>query len=784
MNVPQKLALGLLPLALVGTSCSGGGECDDAIALPPPPGIGGFGDFAFELRRDVYLGGEQLTGTAWHDLNGDGLQDVLELSVATSQLVVGLGLADGTFLEAQVLQTPELPWALELGDFDGDGRTDVAVGCLSDPLPAEPTVHGQLALFLQDEFGDLALVDTTPLAGAPRDLHRLVAGGGDFDSAGRDDLLAALREAGAVQRLRWEAGAWVLMGELSPATAGLADSVPLTVTTLDLEGDGDVDVVVGEDELVGAPDRIVAYRGDGFGGFLPAEVVLPIAAGPMVEGAGDVDGDGFDDLSVAQHEGSSALLLRGSEAGLTTIDEVEFDAALGGAVWDDLDGDGLFDVAASLVFEQAIAVRYQSAGTPTLAGLVFEPATAYNVGWAPHDLTVRDLPDPIDGLPDLVCANAGDVSILFNQGDRRFLAARGHEVGGEPRGVTVRDLDQDGNPDAIVLDQYQKQAVILRGLGDGTFATAAEVPLDPTLTETPGHAVVADFDGDGLEDVLVSVFDADEVRLLRNPGASLAFGTPSLTDATPTGSEPLGMGAADFDGDGLLDVLVANSADNTVRLLKGDGAGGFTPLLPFLLGAETRAVLAGDLDGDGLADAAVTLAESDGTDPRLAILKGDGAGGLENVASFPLGAVSSTIQSGDLDLDGDLDLVFGQSTVFTDEVTILLNQGALVFTSQTLAVGDDPGSLTIADVDDDGDADLVVPVGSGELRLALGDGTGAFPEVVPLPDSPFSLPVPYGIRSSAFSDLDGDGLADLLMVSPDSRLLWVGRNLGSTESDI
>jgi hypothetical protein len=248
------------------------------------------------------------------------------------------------------------------------------------------------------------------------------------------------------------------------------------------------------------------------------------------------------------------------------------------------------------------------------------------------------------------------------------------------------------------------------------------------------------------------------------------------------GSQPLGLDAADFNSDGKLDVLVANSIDQTVQLLIGTGTGSFTATAPLALGGNTLAVFAGDLDGDGFSDAVVTLVDPGEVNPRLALLRGDGAGGLTLAASFPLGSVSATIQASDLNLDGRTDLVFGQSTVFTDEVTILLNQGDFLFTSQTLVVGADPGSLSIADIDEDGDPDLVVPIGSGELRLALGDGTGAFPEVVPLPGSPFNLPVPFGTRASAFSDLDGDGLADLLMISPSTSFLWVARNLGTSSN--
>ena len=761
--------LGLSFTALL-SGCTGGGECGSIIAIPPPPGTGGFGDLAFELRQDVNVGGSLLTGAAFQDFNGDGLLDIAELSNFTTQLRIGRGLSDGTFLTTGILPTPAQPWSIEPGDYNGDDRVDLAVGC----LPGAGA--GQLALYLQDEFGDFVLSSTTPLAGTPLTMTRLWEGGGDLDAVGRDDLLVGLREPGVVQQLRLESGTWTLMASLKPESGGLSKGSPLTVTTMDMDGDLDFDVIVGEFDVVSAPHRVVAYQNDGMGGFFPATVVLPSLSSPLVANQGDVNGDGFDDLSISELGGTGALLLHGSEAGLLAIDSVDFGGPLSGAVWSDFDGDGLLDVAATRVYDQALGVRYGLPSGGGLLGLTFDEATYYNVGSGPHDLTLGY--SALDGLPDLLCANSGDISIVHNRGNKSFLAAKGYYVGDNPRRVVTGDLDQDGDIDVLTLDMYQKNAVFMAGQGDGTFVKTAEVALEPSGTATPGHVVLRDFDEDGMTDVLVSVFEAGDVRLLRNPG-SMVFGAPSVSDKTPVGAHPLGLDAADFNGDGHWDVLVANSTDESLQLLLGTGTGSFTAQPPIQLDGRTMAVYTGDLDGDGFADAVVTMAAANETNPRLKLFQGDGLGALVEKATFPLGNVSATIQVGDLNADGLMDLVFGQSTVFTDEVTILLNQDDFLFQDSTLVVGPDPGSLTIADIDEDGNLDLVVPIGGGELKLALGDGTGAFPEVLPLDGSDFSLPVPFGTNASTFADVNGDGLADLIMLSPYTSFLWVARNLGA-----
>ncbi len=776
----QRLPI-LLATALVSTlaGCSGGGDCSTISPIPPPPGTGGFGSFAFELRQDVSLGGFLLTGAEFADFNGDSLRDIAEIGSHTNELFIGIGLPDGTYLSTEILPTPEDPWSLAVGDYNGDGLTDVAVGCLQ---AAEPLLTGssggQLALYLQDSLGGFALTSVTPLIGEPLDIAMLELGASDLDAGTSDDLLVGLDGAGVVQQLRFESGNWILMSELRPTSGGLDEATPLSLAVLDLEGDGDLDILVGEIEVAnGGLDRIVSYTNDGLGGFLPAGMVFPTAAGPVIQNAGDVDGDGFDDLSVAQLSGTSSLLLRGTPGGLLFIEEAEMGGHQSSAVWHDFDKDGLFDVAAAMIEDQAIAVRFQeTASSATGAATSYSPIINYNVGLGPHGLVSGDFQG--DGLVDLACINSGDISILYNLDNRSFLGARGYSIGEAPQGVLVSDLDQDGHMDVVTVDTYQKHVTFLQGSATGTFEIVATVPLALAAEETPGHAVIRDFDEDGLADVLVSVYESGEVQLLRNPG-SLLFTLPSPADRTVVGAKPLGLDAADFNGDGHWDVLVANSADSSIQVLIGDGTGAFTVGAPIPMGGRTFAAFGGDLDDNGAPDAVITMTDLDGQNPRIALLEGDGLGGLTFKGGFPLGGVSATIQSGDLNLDGSVDLVFGQSTLFTDEISILINDGDFAFSLSTLVVGANPGSLSIADVDADGDADIVIPVGSGELRIALGDGTGEFPVIVPLESSVFGMPVPYGTTASAFADLNHDGLLDLLMVSPYSDYLWVARNLGT-----
>jgi len=744
----------LLAAAALGwtASCGGGGGGGGG----PQITLGSFQP-GFALRQDVQLGLGDVGEAEVIDLNGDGLLDFVETDFLGFEVKTALGNPDGTFTPFFSLPTPGAPWRLATGDYNGDGRFDLVAACTD----ANGGTNS-LALYEQAADGSFSPGPVALLDSAPIDVTRA-----RFGAVPSDRVLVVLPDERETRAYARTAGGELQRVWTYPSSSALTHS-PVSACAIDANADGRTDVIVGEvasDD--GVADRITVHQAQ-VGGFAAPSVLAPIAAYPLVDNVGDATGDGQEDLGVAQLAGGRALLFAAGPGGLTPPIEVDFGGTTSSILFADLDGDGIEDAAATLLEQDAVGVRLAT------GPLAWGPLSLYNVGELPRALQLARF--GLDDEPDLFCANVRDVSILHGTGGGQFRGARGFTVGDEPQFVRCVDLDEDGFVDAVCVDQFQKKVVFMRGQGDGTFVNVGQVPLTPSQVETAGFLLIDDFDANGLLDVVTTVNEAGEVQLMRNVG-SLPFTGPQAGDTVPVGADPLGFDAADVDGDGVLDIVVANSGENSFQVLLGRGTGGFATAAPIATPYRPLVVLVEELDGDGHLDVAVSTGEIDGTDTFLLLYAGDGAGGFAPAATLPLTTTGAVLHSGDFDEDGLADLVVSQTGVHSNRVHVLLNRGTFAFQQGSLEVGFRPGTLEIADIDLDGHLDLVVPLGTGQLRLALGDGSGGFPELVPPLGEQF--PVPHGSTASAFADVDGDGLPDLVLTSPDNPHLWVSLNDGS-----
>jgi FG-GAP-like repeat len=317
-----------------------------------------------------------------------------------------------------------------------------------------------------------------------------------------------------------------------------------------------------------------------------------------------------------------------------------------------------------------------------------------------------------DGDRDLAVTSGtlNRVEILRNNGSGRFaeIASSPEFVGGQPNSIDAADDDGDSDLDLLTANTAGDDVTVLRNNGHGNFVQAASSP--ESVGDNPTSVVAIDLDGDLDPDLAVANQDADTVSILRNRGNGNFTELSSSPESS--GDGPKKLAAGDLDGDGDADLAIADTFGSTVTLLRNDGAGDFVPYpgSPKVGGQFPSAIALPDIDGDADRD----LVFSNGGSQNVSVFRNLGGGNFAQLASSPEsiggGSSPSAIQAADLEGDGDQDLVVAVSG--SDGVAVLRNPGAgnfaLVPTSPE-TVGDFPVDVQAADLDGDTDPDLAIP---------------------------------------------------------------------------
>ena len=313
-----------------------------------------------------------------------------------------------------------------------------------------------------------------------------------------------------------------------------------------------------------------------------------------------------------------------------------------------------------------------------------------------------------DGDADVLSASYVDDQIAWyeNEGGGAFSALR--IIAADADGATsvyATDLDRDGDADMLSASRFDDKIAWYKNEGDGVFSAPRIIAADAHGAQSV-HA--ADLDGDGDADVLAALFDSDRVAWYENLGGGV-FSAPRMIAADVDGA--VSVHAADLDGDGDADVLSASWLADRITWYENRGGGAFSAPRTMAANArEARSVHAADLDGDGDAD---VLSASVGQD-SIAWYENQGGGTFSGARTIAAdgGDTARSVYAADLDGDGDADVL---STSYRYPIAWSENEGGGRFSApRTIASGAGAASVHAADLDGDGDADVLAGLLDGD----------------------------------------------------------------------
>ena len=698
--------------------------------------------------------GRSARNTEIGDFNGEGKLDLLisneclsDADCTQGTVAVLLGNGDGTYQPALVSNTAAVLASVAIGDFNRDGKLDVAVNNACQDVGC---TAGSVNILLGNGNGTFRSPVAYPSGG-----NAFSVESGDIDGDGKLDIVVVNGSNSAGVLLGNGDGTFKPVSAVTTSTSGNS-----AVFLGDFNGDNKLDLAVVTSSCDATPTctrsvNVLLGNGDGTFG-PPVGNQSTVGLNSQAVALADVDGDGKLDLAVVD----DCIPPTGTCGG-------EFvDVFLG-------NGDGTFIIAKSSVLSSADV---------TFIGLT--------------DLNGDGKPDAVTVDPDAAFA-----TVMLGNGDGTFQILNGYETDGtSPLFGALGDLNGDGKADVAVANACQVNfqnsctgaVVVLLGNGNGTLRGPAAYPV--TSNSSLESLAVADFNGDGRPDVAEltinfndpSLPSASMKVLLGQADGSFVTGVSTAVANTLVNSFNTPLVVGDFNRDGNADLVTTACLDQTcttvgLAVLLGLGDGTFRP--PVLsTPLATRALAVGDFNGDGNLDlASVTNTCTDPNDlvcnnGLVNILLGNGDGTFQTPVNYPfVGAETGSAAVGDLNLDGKLDLVVANSNCGEFDcpmgsLSVLLGNGDGTFqTSVNYSSGDfGANSVVLADLSGDGKLDLAVsnlgpcfssPCEINSIGVLLGKGDGSFQAAATTAGPTLSGTV----SSIAVADFDRDGKLDLAL---------------------
>jgi hypothetical protein len=650
------------------------------------------------------------------DFNGDGGADLAIANVTSSTVTVLLANANGGYTAASgsPFATGAAPYSIAAGDFNGDGKADLAIA---------NSTGSNVTVLLGDGSGGFTQANGSPFA-AGANPRSVVAG--DFNGDGTADLAIANAGSNNVTVLLGDGHGGFAAAIGSPFAVG---TTPTSVAVGDFNKDGKADLAIANS----GSNNITLLLGDGSGGFAAA-TGSPFAAGPlpMAVAVADFNGDKKPDLAVTNYGTHSVTVLLGDGSGGFTQASGSPYSVGGNPISlgvGDFNKDGKVDLAVANFSSNNITVLLGDGS----GGFTQANGSPFNTGQNPMSVAVADLNR--DGRADLAVANYGGTTVTV------LLEASSAPM--------MRDFRGIHRSDVILYDPTLGQEYTALSNGDGTYQYVPNLFTAGFNTLRTG-----DFNSDGKADLVVYNTNTALAYIgMGNGDGTFAFQSLFWSPGYDF------VEAGDLNGDGKTDFVLYNSLTGTMYTGISDGTGTFTYKYDLISKGYTFVRLA-DFTGDGNADLFLYNATN-----GIAFLGiGDGAGKFAFSPLF-ISPGYNLLDFGDLNGDGKADLILYNSA--NGNAATGISDGAGGFTFTPLIFSPGFTSVRLADYTNDGKADVTVyNKNSGIAYFGTGTGTGAFNF-----QSLFWSP---GYDVVEQQDLEGDGKIDIVLYNSATGTSYTG----------
>ena len=656
--------------------------------------------------------------------------------------------SQGLFTGNVTIPVGSLPYSVVTGDFNADGKQDIATANYS---------NSTISIRLGDGAGGFSGPLNINVGANPQALAV-----GDFNGDGKQDIAVANFVGNSVSILLGNgAGGFSVTGNLALGSG----TFPYSIIITDFNGDGKADFATANY----GTNNVSIRLGDGAGNF-SGTTLVPVGTGPRLLVTGDFNNDGKTDIATANYGSNTVSIRLGDGAGnFSGTNNLPVGANPHSITVGDFNGDGKLDLATANFGNSSVSVRMGD-GFGNFSG-----ATELIVGTNPRSIATGDFNG--DGKQDLVIANSSNnnVSIRLGDGSGNFNGGTDMAVGNDPYSVAVGDFNGDGKEDIALANTGNASVSIRLGTANdinvqGNNTSIADGDTTPAATDntdfgnvTGNLTHVFTIQNTGIVNLQINniTISGSDAALFVAGGISLPLTIP------PGGAAGLTVSFIPTSG-GLKTATININNDNCEKGVYDFAVQGMgIALLPVLGSYASTAITTGG-------NTVVTASTSPANTQNITAYASGNFGGLLQVDATtgavtitnarPAGIYNITVKAN------------GVSTAASSFILTVNNtscsQGLFTATGNT-GVGNNPYSAAIGDFNGDGKQDIATAnYGNNTVSIRLGDGSGNFTGIT-------NIPVGTNPQAIAIGDFNGDGKEDLAVANAGSASISVCLGDGS-----